>query len=94
MQTNERDSRMRKPVRISSVEFRDGQQSLLATRVRTEDMLPVLDRMDRVGYDCVEMWGGATFDSCIRFLQQDPWDRVRQFKDIMKNTPLRMLLRV
>lgn len=82
-----------KPIRISSVEFRDGQQSLLATRVKTEDMLPILETMDKVGYCCAEMWGGATFDSCIRFLQDDPWDRVREFKKRMKNTPLRMLLR-
>lgn len=82
-----------KPVRISSVEFRDGQQSLLATRVRTADMLPVLPKMDQAGFDSMEMWGGATFDSCIRFLQEEPWDRVRAFKQVMKNTPLRMLLR-
>ena len=82
-----------KPIRISSVEFRDGQQSLLATRVKTADMLPILEKMDRAGFCSMEMWGGATFDSCIRFLQEDPWDRVREFKKIMKNTPLRMLLR-
>lgn len=81
------------PLRVSSVEFRDGQQSLLATRVRTADMLPVLAKMDQVGYSSMEMWGGATFDACIRYLQEDPWERVRAFKQIMKNTPLRMLLR-
>ena len=68
------------PLRLASVEFRDGQQSLLATRMRTADMLPILETMDRVGYDCMEMWGGATFDACIRFLGEDPWERVRQFK--------------
>lgn len=82
-----------KPVRISSVEFRDGQQSLLATRVKTADMLPILDQMDQAGFASMEMWGGATFDSCIRFLQEDPWDRVRAFKKIVRKTPLRMLLR-
>ena len=82
-----------RPLRISSVEFRDGQQSLLATRVKTEDMLPILAKMDQTGFCSVEMWGGATFDSCIRYLQEDPWERVRAFKKIMKNTPLRMLLR-
>lgn len=82
-----------RPVKISSVEFRDGQQSLIATRMRTEDMLPILAKMDEVGYACMEMWGGATFDACIRFLKQDPWERVRQFKQVVKKTPLRMLLR-
>ncbi|MBP2666290.1 MAG: oadA [Firmicutes bacterium] len=81
------------PVRISSVEFRDGQQSLLATRLKTADMLPILPKMDLAGFCSMEMWGGATFDSCIRFLQEDPWERVRAFKKEMKNTPLRMLLR-
>lgn len=81
------------PVRISSVEFRDGQQSLLATRLKTADMLPILPKMDQAGFCSMEMWGGATFDSCIRFLQEDPWQRVREFKKVMKNTPLRMLLR-
>ena len=82
-----------RPVKLSSVEFRDGQQSLIATRMRTEDMLPILEKMDQVGYDCIEMWGGATFDSCIRYLKEDPWERVREFKKIVKKTPLRMLLR-
>lgn len=81
------------PVKLASVDFRDGQQSLIATRMRTEDMLPVLPLMDEIGYACIEMWGGATFDSCIRFLQEDPWERVRQFKRHVKKTPLRMLLR-
>lgn len=82
-----------KPVKFSSVEFRDGQQSLFATRMRTEDMLPILEKMDQVGYESMEMWGGATFDSCIRFLGEDPWERLRRFKCHVKNTPLRMLLR-
>lgn len=82
-----------RPVQLSSVEFRDGQQSLLATRMTTADMLPILSKMDEVGYNCIEMWGGATFDACIRFLREDPWDRVRLFKRYVKKTPLRMLLR-
>lgn len=61
-----------KPVRISSVEWRDGQQSLLATRIKTEDMLPILEKMDQVGYESMEMWGGATFDVMIRHLDDDP----------------------
>lgn len=82
-----------KPVRIASVELRDGQQSLLATRMKTEDMLPILEKMDQVGYDSIEMWGGATFDVCIRHLDDDPWERIRECKKIVKKTPLRMLLR-
>lgn len=63
------------PVKLSSCDFRDGQQSLFATRMRTEDMVPILRQMDDFGFSCIEMWGGATFDTCIRFLNQDPWDR-------------------
>ena len=82
-----------KPIRIASLEWRDGQQSLLATRIKTEDMLPILAKMDEVGYDSMEMWGGATFDTAIRYLNDDPWERVRLFKQYVKKTPLRMLLR-
>lgn len=81
------------PIKISSVEWRDGQQSLLATRIKTEDMLPILEKMEAVGYECMEMWGGATFDVAVRYLGDDPWDRVRAFKKLCKKTPLRMLLR-
>lgn len=81
------------PVKLSSCDFRDGQQSLISTRLRTEDMLPVLKEMDEFGFSCIEMWGGATFDSCIRFLGEDPWDRVKTIKSYVKRTPLRMLLR-
>lgn len=81
------------PVRITSVDLRDGQQSLLATRVKTEDMLPILNKIDDIGFISAEVWGGATFDVCIRFLQEDPWERLRQFKQRMPKTPLRMLLR-
>ncbi|WP_432409419.1 pyruvate carboxylase subunit B [Wukongibacter sp. M2B1] len=82
-----------KPLKFNSVEFRDGQQSLLATRMITEDMLPILDKMDKIGFDSMEMWGGATFDVCVRFLKEDPWDRIRAFKSVVKKTPLKMVLR-
>lgn len=81
------------PLKFNSVEFRDGQQSLIATRMTTEDMIPLLTRMDSIGYDSMEMWGGATFDVSVRFLQEDPWDRIRTFKKYVKNTPLKMVLR-
>lgn len=81
------------PVQLASCDFRDGQQSKIATRMRTEDMIPVLPMMDDFGFACIEMWGGATFDSCVRFLQEDPWERLRTFKRYCKKTPLRMLLR-
>lgn len=82
-----------KPLGITSVDLRDGQQSLLATRVKTEDMLPILEKMDKVGFTSVEAWGGATFDVCVRYLKEDPWDRLREIKKRMPNTPIRMLLR-
>jgi pyruvate/oxaloacetate carboxyltransferase len=82
-----------KPLRICSVDLRDGQQSLLATRLKTEDILPILEKMDRVGFDRAEVWGGATFDVCIRYLQEDPWERLREIKKRMPRTPLSMLLR-
>lgn len=81
------------PVKFNSVDFRDGQQSLFATRMTTADMAPLLTRMDEVGYDSMEMWGGATFDVMVRFLREDPWDRVREFKKYVKKTPLKMVLR-
>ena len=81
------------PVKFNSVEFRDGQQSLFATRMTTADMVPLLSAMDQVGYDSMEMWGGATFDVAVRFLKEDPWDRIREFKKYVKRTPLKMVLR-
>lgn len=81
------------PVKFNSVDFRDGQQSIFATRMTTNDMVPLLERMDAVGYDSMEMWGGATFDVMVRFLKEDPWDRVREFKKHVKKTPLKMVLR-
>ena len=81
------------PVKLASCDFRDGQQSLIATRMRTEDMLPILPAMDDFGFECIEMWGGATFDSCDRFLREDPWERLKAIKAVCRKTPLRMLLR-
>jgi oxaloacetate decarboxylase alpha subunit len=81
------------PLRICDTILRDAHQSLLATRMRTDDMLPIAPKLDQVGYWSVEMWGGATFDSAMRFLNEDPWDRIRRLKQVMPNTPFQMLLR-
>ena len=81
------------PVRICDTILRDAHQSLLATRMRTDDMLPIAGKLDQVGYWSVEMWGGATFDSAMRFLNEDPWERIRKLKAKMPNTPFQMLLR-
>lgn len=83
----------KKPVKIVETVFRDAHQSLLATRMSTEQMLPIVDKMDRVGYHAVECWGGATFDTALRFLKEDPWDRLRNLRDGFKHTRLQMLLR-
>jgi len=80
-------------VRITDTIFRDAHQSLVATRMRTEDMLSIASILDGVGYWSVEMWGGATFDSCLRFLKEDPWERIRTLKKAMPETPFQMLLR-
>ncbi|MCK9517985.1 MAG: pyruvate carboxylase subunit B [Dehalococcoidia bacterium] len=80
-------------VGIMETAIRDGHQSLLATRMRTEDMIPALEAMDEVGYHSIECWGGATFDSCLRFLREDPWERLREIKKRLKKTPTQMLLR-
>ncbi len=80
-------------LKITETVLRDGQQSLAATRMTTDDMLPILETMDKVGYHSLECWGGATYDTCIRFLQEDPWDRLRKIRSIVKNTKLQMLLR-
>ena len=82
-----------KKVLITDVALRDGHQSLLATRMRTEDMLPVAQKLDAVGYWSLEVWGGATFDTCLRFLKEDPWERLRALRAAMPNTRLQMLLR-
>ena len=80
-------------VHITDTVLRDAHQSLLATRMRTEDMLPICSKLDAIGYWSLEMWGGATFDSCIRFLKEDPWERLRQLRKALPNTRLQMLLR-
>ena len=78
---------------ITEVVLRDGQQSLIATRMKTKDMIPVLSKLDKVGYSSVEVWGGATYDVCLRFLNEDPWERLKIFKKYFKKTKLQMLLR-
>lgn len=83
----------KKPLGITDVVLRDGHQSLLATRMRLDDMLPIAEKLDKIGYWSVESWGGATFDACIRFLGEDPWTRIRELKAAMPNTKQQMLLR-
>lgn len=84
---------MEKPIKITETILRDAQQSLIATRMSTEEMLPIIDKMDQVGYHAVECWGGATFDACLRFLKEDPWERLRKFREGFKQTKLQMLFR-
>ncbi len=81
------------PVKITDTTLRDAHQSLIATRLKTEDMIPVAREIDKVGFFSVEAWGGATFDSSIRYLNDDPWQRLRDLKSVLKNTPIQMLLR-
>lgn len=83
----------KKPVKIVETVLRDAHQSLLATRMTTDQMLPIVDKMDKVGYYAVECWGGATFDACLRFLKEDPWERLRKLRAGFKNTKLQMLFR-
>ena len=83
----------KKPIKITETVLRDAHQSLIATRMTTEQMLPIVEKMDKVGYHSVECWGGATFDASLRFLKEDPWDRLRKFRDGFKNTKLQMLFR-
>ena len=83
----------KKPIQITETILRDAHQSLIATRMTTEQMLPIVDKMDQVGYHSVECWGGATFDASLRFLKEDPWDRLRKFRDGFKKTKLQMLFR-
>jgi oxaloacetate decarboxylase alpha subunit len=80
-------------VKITETVLRDAHQSLIATRMKTDDMLPILEKLDKVGYASLECWGGATYDSCLRFLNEDPWDRLRKIRNKVKNTKLQMLLR-
>lgn len=83
----------KKPLSITEVVLRDAHQSILATRLRIEDMLPICEKIDQIGYWSIESWGGATFDACIRYLGEDPWERLRLLKAAMPNTPQQMLLR-
>ncbi|MBW5799302.1 sodium-extruding oxaloacetate decarboxylase subunit alpha [Halomonas elongata] len=82
-----------RPLGITDVVLRDAHQSLFATRLRLDDMLPIAEKLDRVGFRSLESWGGATFDACIRYLGEDPWERIRALKEAMPNTPQQMLLR-
>lgn len=83
----------KRPIKITETILRDAHQSLIATRMTTEQMLPIVEKMDQVGYHSVECWGGATFDASLRFLKEDPWERLRKFRDGFKNTKLQMLFR-
>ena len=84
---------VKRPVKITETILRDAHQSLIATRMTTEQMMPIIDKMDKVGYHAVECWGGATFDASLRFLKEDPWERLRKLRDGFKNTKLQMLFR-
>ncbi|QQD22467.1 oxaloacetate decarboxylase subunit alpha [Oceanospirillaceae bacterium ASx5O] len=84
---------MAKKIEITDVVLRDAHQSLIATRLRTDDMLPICSKLDQVGYWSLEVWGGATFDACVRFLKEDPWERLRRLREALPNTRLQMLLR-
>ena len=80
-------------IHLTDVALRDGHQSLLATRMRTEDLVPAAEKLDKVGFWSLEVWGGATFDACLRFLKEDPWERLKTFRKAAPNTRLQMLLR-
>jgi oxaloacetate decarboxylase alpha subunit len=81
----------KKPLGITELVLRDAHQSLLATRMRIDDMLPIAGELDKIGFWSIESWGGATFDACIRYLGEDPWERIRRLKAAMPNTPQQML---
>ncbi|MBI5180462.1 MAG: pyruvate/oxaloacetate carboxyltransferase, partial [Nitrospirae bacterium] len=91
--TKSRALKPEKKIMIMDTTLRDAHQSLLATRLKTKDMLPIAEKIEKAGYWSVEMWGGATFDSALRFLHEDPWERIRELKKLMPNTPFQMLLR-
>lgn len=78
---------------ITDLVLRDGHQSLIATRMRTEHMLPICAKLDNIGFWSLEAWGGATFDACVRFLKEDPWERLTKLRKALPNTPIQMLLR-
>lgn len=80
-------------VKITETAFRDAHQSLIATRMKLDEMLPIAEKLDKIGYHAVEVWGGATFDACLRYLNEDPWHRLRELRSAFKNTKLQMLLR-
>ena len=84
---------MAKPVKIMETVLRDAHQSLCATRMRIEDMIPMLETLDNAGFWALEAWGGATFDSCLRFLNEDPWERLKTLKKHLPKTPISMLRR-
>ena len=84
---------MTRKIRFMETVLRDGQQSQIATRMPIEDMLPILETLDQCGFESLEVWGGATFDSCLRYLNEDPWERLRTIRAHVKNTKLQMLLR-
>ena len=84
----------KKPVKIVETVLRDAHQSLIATRMSTEQMLPIIDKMDKIGYYAVECWGGATFDASLRFLKEDPWERLRKLRAAFKYTQLKILFLV
>ena len=90
---NKEKSIEKKPLKITETILRDAHQSLIATRMTTEQMLPIVDKMDQIGYHAVECWGGATFDASLRFLKEDPWERLRKLRAGFKNTKLQMLFR-
>src|SRR4030042_6765612 len=83
----------KKPIKIMDTILRDASQSKIATRMRLEDILPIAEKLDKVGYHSIEMWGGATFDSCIRYLNEDPWERIRLIKKKMPHTRMQMVIR-
>ena len=83
----------KKPLGITDVVLRDAHQSLFATRLRLDDMLPIAEKLDDIGFWSLESWGGATFDACIRYLGEDPWERIRELKKVMPKTPQQMLFR-
>ena len=91
--TFELESSPGRKIHLTDVSLRDGHQSLLATRMRTEDLIPTAKQLDAVGFWSLEVWGGATFDACLRFLKEDPWERLRAFRQAAPNTRLQMLLR-
>ena len=90
---NKEDALHKLPLRITDTTLRDAHQSLWATRMRTDDILQIIDTIDQAGYYSLEMWGGATFDVCMRFLRENPWERLREVKKRAVKTPLQMLLR-